>query len=97
MNEDEYTPPFPSVLMIFTDDLEWFDELTAEQVGQVMLAVIKTYLTGENQREAITDPEVKAAYRVISKGVERNKEKYYEKCRKNRENRKAREKNKDSN
>lgn len=89
---DDYTPPFPPSMVIFTDDLELLDDLTEDQTGKVIIAVIKTFLTGESQRETIDDPEVRAAYRVISKGVERNKDSYFKKCIKNRENRRKKPK-----
>ena len=87
MKDNEYTPPFPPSMVVFTDDLELLDDLTDEQTGIAMRAVIKTFLTGEPQKDTINDPEVRAAYRVLSRGVERNKESYFKKCLKNRENR----------
>lgn len=69
--------------LIYIDYEEQFDLLTDEQLGQLMRAIVKYEKTGEIIK---LDSATKMAFSFIKAQLDRDREKYNERCEKNREN-----------
>lgn len=69
--------------LMYLDYEEQFNLLTDEQIGQLMRAIIKYEKTGEIPE---LDGMLKMAFSFIKTQLDRDREKYNQKCEKNREN-----------
>lgn len=69
--------------LIYTDYEEQFNLLTDEQLGQLIRAIMQYEKTGEILK---LDGMLKMAFSFIKTQLDRDREKYEEKCAKNREN-----------
>ena len=69
--------------LIYLDYEEQFNLLTDEQIGQLMRAIIKYEKTKE---EPQLDGMLKMAFSFIKTQLDRDREKYEKKCKKNKEN-----------
>ena len=69
--------------LIYTDYEEQFNLLTDEQLGQLIRAIMQYEKTGEIPK---LDGMLKMAFSFIKTQLDRDREKYEEKCAKNREN-----------
>lgn len=69
--------------LMYLDYEEQFDLLTDEQLGKLMRAIIKYEKT---QEEPELDGMMKMAFSFIKSQLDRDREKYNNKCEKNREN-----------
>ena len=69
--------------LIYLDYEEQFNLLTDEQVGQLMRAIIKYEKTGEMPK---LNGMLKMAFSFIKTQLDRDREKYKERCKKNKEN-----------
>lgn len=72
-----------SSFLIYLDYQEQFDLLTDEEAGRLIKAIIKYEKTGEIPR---LDGMLKMAFSFIKTQLDRDREKYNQKCEKNREN-----------
>ena len=72
-----------SSFLIYLDYEEQFNLLTDEQVGQLMRAIIKYEKTREVPK---LDGMLKMAFSFIKTQLDRDRQKYQNKCEKNREN-----------
>lgn len=70
-------------IIIYTDCIAILEELTFEQAGRLFKAIL-AYANEEPVTE-INDTVVKMAYKVICRQIDRDAEKYEEKCEKNRQ------------
>lgn len=69
--------------LIYLDYEEQFNLLTDEQIGQLMRAIMKYEKTKE---EPQLDGMLKMAFSFIKTQLDRDREKYEEKCERNRQN-----------
>lgn len=69
--------------LIYLDYEEQFNLLTDEQVGQLMRAIMKYEKT---QEEPKLDGILKMAFSFIKTQLDRDREKYKERCEKNKQN-----------
>lgn len=77
-------------IIIYADCIAILEELTYEQAGRLFKAIL-AYVNEEPVTE-INDPAVKVAFKVLKTQIDRDAEKYSEKCEKNRQIAIAREK-----
>ena len=77
------TPTNKKSFILYSDQITMINELSNEQAG-CLLKHIYAYSTGLPPN--ITDPTVKIAFMSIKITLDRDAEKYKEKCEKNREN-----------
>lgn len=69
--------------LMYLDYEEQFDLLTDEQLGQLIRAIVKYEKTGEITE---LDSATKMAFSFIKAQLDRDREKYNNKCEKNRAN-----------
>ena len=78
-------------IIIYADCIAFLDELSYEQVGRLFKAIF-SYINDEPVTEIEGDPAVKMAFAVLKTQIDRDAERYAEKCEKNRQIAIAREK-----
>lgn len=78
-------------IIIYADCIAILEELTYEQAGRLFKAIL-AYVNDEPVTETEGDPAVKMAFKVLKTQIDRDSEKYAEKCEKNRQIAIAREK-----
>lgn len=70
-------------IIIYADCIAILEELTNEQAGRLFKAIL-SYVNEEPVTETDGDPAVKMAFKVLKNQIDRDTEKYVEKCEKNR-------------
>lgn len=70
-------------IIIYADCIAILEELTNEQAGRLFKAIL-SYVNEEPVTETEGDPAVKMAFKVLKNQIDRDTEKYVEKCEKNR-------------
>jgi hypothetical protein len=78
-------------IIIYADCIAILEELTYEQIGRLFKAIF-SYINEEPVTEISGDPAVKMAFKVLKTQIDRDAERYAEKCEKNRQIAIAREK-----
>ena len=78
-------------IIIYADCIAILEELTYEQIGRLFKAIF-SYINEEPVTEISGDPAVKMAFAVLKTQIDRDAERYAEKCEKNRQIAIAREK-----
>ena len=70
-------------IIIYADCIAILEELTYEQAGRLFKAIL-SYVNEEPVTEIEGDPAIKMAFKVLKNQIDRDTEKYEEKCEKNR-------------
>lgn len=70
-------------IIIYADCIAILEELTYEQAGRLFKAIL-SYVNDEPVTETEDDPAVKMAFKVLKNQIDRDSDKYAEKCEKNR-------------
>lgn len=70
-------------MVIYHDWMDIFEDLTAEEVGQLMLALLRFDISGEETK--FTDKALRITFKQLKATIKRDREAYTEKCEKNRE------------
>lgn len=78
-------------IIIYADCIAILEELTYEQAGKLFKAIL-SYVNEEPVTETEDDPAVNMAFKVLKTQIDRDADKYAEKCEKNRQIAIAREK-----
>lgn len=71
-------------IIIYADCIAILEELTNEQAGRLFKAIL-SYVNEEPATEIVGDPAVRMAFTVLKNQIDRDSERYAERCEKNRQ------------